>query len=539
MTAALESDARESPPDAGSVPQFLRLKLQLSANLFRRSPWQVVAIVFGLLYGFGILSLAVLALFGLRFAPVDIAQPVVVFGGSATVIGFLVVPILLGADDTLDPKRFALFGIDRSRLAVGLAAAALVGIPSVVLILVSLATLVTWSRSIWAVLVGVVAAAATVAICTLVARISATGATLLLSTRRSREWLTGILILGVVLIAPVLIVLTSARQDPAVIAKIAIVTDVLGWTPLGASWAAPATIAGGSVAGLLQLLIALVTVGLLWLAWRAVLAKALVTPARQGRVQTFKTLGWFRWFTARPAGAVAARSMTYWARDVRYRIAIAVLPLTPIIIIVSLLIAGAPPNLLALVPVPTVVLFLGWSGHNDVAYDGTAVWLHVVSGVSGRADRLGRSAPILIMGVPFVLLGSIVCGVLYGDIAVVWALLGVSGGLLMTGIGFSFVASARFPYPVAEAGQSPFQQPQSTGAITVLVQMITLFAQFALALPALFFGALGILYGSGWFLVSGAVGLFVGVVIFAGGLSWGGRIFERRGPEMLASALRG
>jgi ABC-2 type transport system permease protein len=521
------------------VAQFLRLKLQLTVNLFRRSPWQVVAIVFGMIYGLGILGFAVLALFGLRFAPVNVAQPIVVLIGSVVVLGFLIVPLLLGTDDTLDPKRFALFGIERSKLAVNLALAALVGIPTLVLTLVCLATLVTWSRSVWAVLVGIVAAAATVAICTLVARISATGATLLLATRRSREWVTGILVLCVALISPLVIFIVSLRHNPGGLAAVVGVTDALGWTPLGASWSAPASIAAGNALGLLQLLVALASVGLLWLAWRAVLARALVTPARQGRVQTFKTLGSFRRFRATPTGAVAARSMTYWARDMRYRVAIAVLPLTPIIIIGSLLVAGAPANLLALVPVPTVILFLGWSGHNDVAYDGTAIWLHVVSGVPGRADRIGRAVPILIIGVPFVLIGSIVCAVLYGDFTVVFALLGVSGGLLLTGIGFSFVASARFPYPVAEAGQSPFQQPQSTGAITVLVQMVTLFAQFVLAVPALFFAALGLLYGDQWFVVSGVVGLFVGVVIFAGGLAWGSRIFERRGPEMLASALRG
>ena len=33
------------------VAQFLRLKLRLLANIFRRSPWQVVGIVIGLVYG--------------------------------------------------------------------------------------------------------------------------------------------------------------------------------------------------------------------------------------------------------------------------------------------------------------------------------------------------------------------------------------------------------------------------------------------------------------------------------------------------------
>ena len=44
--------------------------------------------------------------------------------------------------------------------------------------------------------------------------------------------------------------------------------------------------------------------------------------------------------------------------------------------------------------------FLGWSLHNDVAYDRTAIWLHVASGVRGVADRVGRLVPVLIVGIP-------------------------------------------------------------------------------------------------------------------------------------------
>jgi ABC-2 type transport system permease protein len=43
------------------VAQFLRLKLRLLRNIFRRSPWQVVGITVGLIYGLGA-AVAVFAL---------------------------------------------------------------------------------------------------------------------------------------------------------------------------------------------------------------------------------------------------------------------------------------------------------------------------------------------------------------------------------------------------------------------------------------------------------------------------------------------
>ena len=38
---------------------------------------------------------------------------------------------------------------------------------------------------------------------------------------------------------------------------------------------------------------------------------------------------------------------------------------------------------------PLVAFLLGWSGHNAVSYESDALWLHIVSGTSGRDDRRG------------------------------------------------------------------------------------------------------------------------------------------------------
>ena len=520
------------------VAQFLRLKLQLTANLFRRNPWQVVGIVVGLLYGMSITVLAVLALVGLRFAPVAVSTPIVVIGGSITVLGFLVVPLLLGVDDTLDPRRFALFGLDRRRLALALGVAALAGIPAFVLAIVALATVVTWSSSPGAALVALLCAPVTVVLCTLLARISAAAAGLLLSTRRSREAVTAIIVTGVVLLSPAILVLANLRYGAAGAHRAAVLASVLGWTPLGASWAAPATIAAGNPAGLLQLLEALATVGLLWLAWEALVARTLVTPARRGRAQEFAGLGWFERLPATPLGAVAARSLTYWGRDVRYRIGVLVVPLTPVVVLLVLAFVGVPARALALLPVPIVALFLGWLSHNDIAYDSTAVWLHVAAGVRGRDDRLGRLVPVLAVGVPVLVLGAILCALLYGDGTAAFGLLGVSGCVFLSGLGLGSVTAARLPYPVPQPGASPFQQPNTSAGLAAAVQSLLFLGQVIPAIPAIVLAALGLGGGDGWFVASFVVGIALGGLVLGVGLHLGARVFEHRGPEILAAAVR-
>jgi ABC-2 type transport system permease protein len=333
-------------------------------------------------------------------------------------------------------------------------------------------------------------------------------------------------------------VLSSLDYGKDASAAFAPIAHVLAWTPLGAVWAAPGWIASGSPNGWLQLLDAVVFVALLWLIWRSLVALTLVRPARQGRAQTFAGLGWFARLPATPLGAVAARSLTYWGRDVRYRVAFAMVPITPVLIVAPLLLVGVPPYLLALVPVPCIALFLGWMSHNDVAYDSTAVWLHVASGTRGRDDRLGRAVPVLAIGAPVVVLGSIVCGVLYGDPLAAAGIAGVSACFLLSGLGISFVSSARFPYPVPRPGDSPFQQPNATTGITAAVQSVTFLAQFLLALPPVLLAALGLFSDPVWHLAALAAGLLLGGGVFLLGLRLGSRVFERRGPEILASATR-
>jgi ABC-2 type transport system permease protein len=116
---------------------------------------------------------------------------------------------------------------------------------------------------------------------------------------------------------------------------------------------------------------------------------------------------------------------------------------------------------------------------------------------------------------------------------------GVSTALLLGGLGVGSITSARFPYPAVKPGDSPFQQPQSTGAITALVQSITMLGSLLVAAPALAFATLAFLDGDPtWNAAAFAAGTGLGILMLVLGILVGGRVFDRRGPEILGAALR-
>ena len=346
-------------------------------------------------------------------------------------------------------------------------------------------------------------------------------------------------ILLVVLLSPLIVVLVSLDWANSGRQALESIATLLGWTPLGAAFAVPGDAAAGDWGvAIVKLLIAAATVAVIWLAWEALVARMLVTPGREASARSYRGLGWFDRMPHTPAGAVAARSITYWFRDARYWVSVVMIPVVPVLILVPLGLAGFPLQYTALIPVPLMCLLLGWALHNDTAYDDTAIWLHVASGVRGAADRAGRLVPVLIAGILVVGLGGAVTVAVLGDWRLLPSLVGVSTALLLGGLGIGSITSARFPYPAVKPGDSPFQQPQSTGAITALVQSITMLGSLLIAAPAVAFGALGILDDPGWHGASFVAGVVLGLAALVGGIALGGRVFDRRGPEILGAALR-
>ncbi|KQQ94553.1 hypothetical protein ASF62_10805 [Leifsonia sp. Leaf325] len=522
------------------VAQLLGLKVRLFGNLFRRGPWQIVGIIVGLIYGLGIAVFLMALLIGLRFAPdVEFLRDGIVLVGSIVTVGFIVVPLFMGSDDSLDPRRFSLFGMRNRDLSFGLALSAFVGIPALVLAITLVGFVVTWTRGFGEAVVALIAAVLVLATCIMLARVSTSLASLFLATRRARE-VSGVLgVLVLVLISPIIVLLAQVDWATSGRGLVREVSAILSWTPLGAMWAIPGDAAAGEWgASVLKLLIALATLWLIWLAWQALVAKTLVTPGRQTQSHAYHGLGWFDKMLPGATGAVAARSLTYWIRDARYWVSLIMIPVLPVLLVVPLAAVQVPTGVLALLPVPVMCIFLGWTVHNDVAYDSTAVWLHVASGVSGFADRIGRLVPAFFLSIPLIALGTIVSMLLYRDWSVLPSFIGVCASLFLVGLGCSSYTSARFPYPVPKPGASPFAQPQSSGTAAATVQSLTFLVALVLTLPALVFGYLALFVDPAWHIATLIEGVGVGLIALVLGVVWGAHTFTKRGPEILASAIR-
>lgn len=520
---------------------ILRLKLHLLVNIFRRNVWQAIGLGVGLLYGLGVAVATCLVLIFLRtidhVAEIRDALTVV---GAIVVVGFVVVSLLFGVDDTLDPRKFALFGIPNRGLAISLAVAALLGAPGISLILVMSGTVVTWSRGPGVVAIAVVCALCAIATCVLASRVAAGLAGLLLATRRARE-LTGVLaVFLLVVLSPGAAYLASVDWEHTAWQVLGELSRIVGWTPIGAAFAAPGDAASGAwgvAAG--RVVVALATVALLWFGWERLVARMLVTPQREAASRNYRGVGWFDRTTNGPTGAIAARSLSYWLRDARYWMSLVMIPVVPLLVLVPLILAGVGVQWLALVPVPFLAVFMGWSMHNDTAYDSTAIWLHVASGVQGVADRFGRIVPMLAAGVIVIGLGASMTGLVLNDWRPIPGLIGVSAAALFGSLGIGCYLSALFPYPVSKPGDSPFQQPQSSGALMALVQVGVMLGTGIVALPAAIFLLLGTTTGvASWHLVALAAGTVAGILVLIAGIWLGGRVFERRGPEILQAAIR-
>jgi ABC-2 type transport system permease protein len=482
---------------------------------------------------------ACVALSSLTDAATDVVLVVTVLAGSAVTLGFALAPIIGGVGDPLDPRRFALLGLPRGPLTAALAIAAFVSVPTLALTVVAVCAGVVWSAHSAPAAVAALSVLLGVATCVLLAHVCMALTALFLRERRSRE-LSGLFVLALlVVVVPVGVFLASLEWDGAVPTQLTEAVAALALTPVGAAWALPgltAEGAPGSPAVGIVALIAVATLALLAAAWVWVVHRLLTTAERPIASRERAGLGWFAVAPGTPTGAVAARSLQYWFRDRRYLVNLLIIPVAAALITVPLLLAGVPPTIVALVPVPFAALFLGWLPHNDLAYDSTAVWMHFSSGIRGAADRLGRLVPVLLIGLPLLAIAIPVAISVHGRWAMLPAMTGLSACLFFSALGLSSVSSVVAPYAVSRPGESPFQQPQRTGASGAIAQGVVLFGALAVSAPVLWWSYLSLTRDVDYAMTTLWAGLAIGLTVFLVGIAAGGVVFDRREGRLMEFA---
>ncbi|WP_024288971.1 hypothetical protein [Cellulomonas sp. KRMCY2] len=538
----------------------LRLKLRILGHTLRSEGWRVVVMILGGLWALSALPSVIGGMVWLSGQSVEVSHDVLVVAGTVLVIGWAVVPVLIpGMDDSLEITRFATFGVPVRRLVPGLLLASLLGVPTVFAAVVCLAPAIAWGRSgagPWeggaALAVAVAAAPLALATCVLAARLSTGLAARLLGTRRSKEVgaLLGLLVVG--LAVPGVVAIGAVGVEGA-LERVPAVAQVLGWTPLGLVWAAPAAMAAGDVAGALTrvaLAAAWVAVGIV--GWSALLRAALVRPpSRGGQVRRRRDgmlparrrggaaaggpIGAIR---RRPgvgaAAAVTRRSLRYWSADPRYSSALLGAVVAPVVIVLLVATVVDAPAAVALSMGPLMAGTIGWGRHNDVAFDGSAFWMHVSARVPGWADRLGRAAATLVWAAPVTVAVGLV-GVAVADRRdLALAALGASLGVLCAGLAVSAVFSTLLPYPVPEPGANPYAAQMGAVGASLLAQVVTSAATIVLCLPVLGLYAASMWWGPAATLPTFLVGVVGGVGVLVTGIVLGGRVYDARASRILA-----
>ncbi len=511
------------------------LRLLLLRNGLRRSPWQLVAVIIGALYGGGLLLGVTIGLIFLGNAPVELARTVVIVAGSATILGWLVLPILVtGIDQTLDTARLVNFPIPLGQMLLGLTFAGVLGVPGIVTVLAALATATTWWRHPFIAVVALVCGTLGALTCVVGSRMVISLSSTLTSGRRFREVAGTLILIPLFLAGPIIVGASSGISN----AREALpgAAAALSWTPLGALWAVPSEIALGHYGiAALKFAIGLATLGVMVFLWRRALATVLVSPPRSGaRTKTRGTLGLFTFVPETPTGAVLARSLTYWLRDPRYSKQLLLVPLVPAL----LWFYSSTNDSLAFfnAMAPIAALFLALAIYTDLSYDGTAFASHISLGVTGIADRTGRALAVLVFAGPIVVIYSIVSVWLSSTWSLLPPLLGLSMGILLSGLGLSSVSSATVVVPVPAPGDSPFKSPPGAGFTTFVSSMATWGILALLIVPEFTLLIVAAVTGQALFGWLGlAVGLILGLTFFQIGVRWGGARLDRRAPELLES----
>lgn len=518
---------------AARIRVLVRLRFVVMWNTLRRHPWQLVGAIIGALYGLGVLALVFFGLVALAIGASELARTVLILAGSGLVLGWTFAPILsTGMDRTLDPARLASMPMRPAVQLAGIGIASLLGIPGLVTLLLSAGTAIAWFRSPAAIIAAVVLAPVAAATCVLACQLTVTALSRAAGHRRFREIIGALVLLVLVLVGPLISVVSEGVAS--ISDRLPVIADGLSWSPLGAVWAVPAEIAVGAwPAASAKLLIALGTPVVLFFAWARLYRANLGALAAGSRAKGSAGLGWLGRFPASPRGAIAARAFIYWLRDPRYLQSLIVVLVMPIVFGFMSASIGQP----ILLPASTVLVaaLLSLSTFADVSYDGTAFSVHLLRGVRGIDDRLGRVWANALVAVPLIVLVAVVTTALVDRFDQLPTLAGLTAVITLGGFGVASVCSAIFVMPVPQAGENPFASKPGAGMLSIVGMAGSYGALTVIALPTIAFTiAAGVTGRPLWAWVTLAVGVVSGIFACWGGVRWGAAIFDRKAPDLFA-----
>jgi ABC-2 type transport system permease protein len=529
---------------------FVRLKLRLIGNGLRGRPARTVFFILGMVVGAGLAGGGFLGFLSSGAVKPDTGLVIATYVGSALVFGWLVFPVLLfGVDETLDPARFALFPVPRRTLAVGMLAAACVGIPAAATLLALLGlTVAGASRAgVGGALAGLAGAVLGLLLCVVMSRAVTSALAAMLRSRRVRDLTAVILALISASIGPLNLVL-QATVKHASLAPALRVARVLDWTPLAAGFVAPYDIAAGRpLLALARLAIVAVTVVLLLWWWSHTLESAMLGTVSSGSAGGGAVRGGavaalvprlLRSARTGVSAAIVARDLKYWWRDPRRRSGL-----------VSILVGGAVvPIALTLAarsrdnpgfPLPLALAFSCAVSAtilaNQFGFEGYAYSVHVLAGVPGRTDLRARAVALTLIVAPVLLVVAVAVGLFAGAGGQLVPAVGTMAATLGAALGGATLTSVLAPFPAPE-GRNAFSSNSGSGSAKGFLAFGVMLGALVAASPVL---VASVLLPGGLRWVVAPVGVAWGVAAVQLAAYIGGDRLARRGPELLAAVAPG
>ncbi len=468
---------------------------------------------------------------------------------AVLMLGWVIVPVLItGVDDTLEPGRFASFGVGARRLMPGLTASSLLTIPALFFLAVFVILAAAWWPQGPATLtVAMFGAVLTLLTIVFSARVAVMWSARVLQSRRSREAMFLALLLGALLITPAIYLLVSDGLEIVLEYDVKLLLDILGGTPIGAPVQAAFDASkhhwGDAT---LHLAISAAWVTLLHWVWRVNVAHSLVNPLARGggmreREDTVmaaavraeaKRQGTH---SSRARVAVTSRTLRYWFTDARYLanlVSVLVFPLLFFMLVYPVF--KAPAALVLAVPV-LLAGTIGWGRHNDVAYDSTALWMDVVSGRIGREVMTGRILATVTWGAPLAGTAVIVAVAVTGRFDLLPAVIGATFGVLGTSLGVAAITSVTMTYRAPAPGSNPFAAEVGSVGASLVAQLVSSLVAWTVAVPVSLPLALAVRLDPAWGWLGLVTGLTAGSLVLWFATRWAGSIYDRRSGRLVAA----
>ncbi|KAB8289597.1 ABC transporter permease [Bifidobacterium avesanii] len=541
-----------------AVATIVRLRWALTIAAMRKSSAQTVGYVIGIVMGLGAVAFVAALAFALgshRADPGQFHAATVLTGGFLMISVIMVQVLYLGQGSTLSPAKFALYGIPDRDLGLGLLAAGLAGLPSIM----GTVALLLWSAAFRsfgpaAVIAQLVAAPLAILTAMSLSKLVISAATTLVRSTRGRNAFYIIAVLGFVLICQIpslvangTIGATNMVGSPAYgvhgvadieFGSLSGTAAVFAWTPFGAAFQLPFDVMTGAWGALAaRVAIIAATVALCFLGVTACLRRDRLTVGAAAQTVTVKGLGAFGHTADSPSGAVCARLFTYLKRDPRQTVLFAM----PILFVALMAIQAHGMNDI----VWTGLLMSGWfmfiAEGNGLSYDGRGYAMEVIAGASGFDDRRGRVRLLAGIATAYLLVLAAAILAFTGDwrggtgLAVGLTFTLGSLGLAYAALGMAEVVSVVLMYPVPSIDK-PFSSPQGRAmaqGFFPLVQMLgtpLLFLPGGVIVAVLgFTGALA----DGRFWLIGPVALANGLAALALGTWLGGKLLDARSLSVL------